>query len=181
MVLCHLACLPSRGVEIALLSQLVHKSENTVKTLLDECASLGSVIVRGTKVQFVHDKPHTAALALIDPQEKPRLFAKIARDLEGSSTDYSFLRADLYIQAREANPDLIEPLEVVIACGSCLPLFHEHHPLTSVRTQRFEQLGRRLPALHWIWRLRIWMKLQSSGHSAHQKPGRETRNLLWTY
>lgn len=118
MVLCHLACLPSRGVEITLLAHLVNISEGTVRTSLDECATLGSVTVRGTKVQFVHDKPHAAALAFIDPQQKPRLFAKIARDLEGTSTDYSFLRADLFIQARSADPELLEPLEVVIACWS---------------------------------------------------------------
>jgi hypothetical protein len=127
-VLCHLACLPSRGVEIALLAHLVNKTENTVRTLLDECATLGSIVIRNTKVQFVHDKPHTAALGLIDPQEKPRLFAKIARNLEGLSTDYNFVRADMLLSAYHSDPELLETHEVVKAgeshsdclCPACL-------------------------------------------------------------
>jgi hypothetical protein len=150
-----LACLPSRGVEIALLAHLVNKSESTVKALLDECASLGSVIVRGTKVQFVHDKPHAAALAFIDPTEKPRLFAKIARDLEGTSTDFSFLRADLFIQARTADPEVLEPLEVVVAGGSSERLSIPRRLLISLRIQRSGQLGRPLLVLRWTWRHHI--------------------------
>jgi hypothetical protein len=119
VVLCHLACLPSRGVEIALLAHLVNKTENTVRTLLDECATLGSIVIRNTKVQFVHDKPHTAALGLIDPQEKPRLFAKIARNLEGLSTDYNFVRADMLLSAYHSDPELLEAHEVVKAGAFC--------------------------------------------------------------
>jgi hypothetical protein len=121
VVLCHLACLPSRGVEIPLLAHLTNKNENAVRSLLDECATLGSISIRNNKVQFVHDKPHAAALALIDPQEKPRLFAKIARNLEGLSTDYNFVRADMFLSAYQSDPDLLEPLEVVKA-GKFLPL-----------------------------------------------------------
>ncbi|KAJ9093692.1 hypothetical protein QFC21_006288 [Naganishia friedmannii] len=115
VVLCHLACLPSRGVEIPLLAQLTNKNENAVRALLDECATLGSINIRHNKVQFVHDKPHAAALALIDPQEKPRLFAKIARSLEGVSADYNFVRADMFLSAYQSDPSLLELLEVVKA------------------------------------------------------------------
>lgn len=132
MVLCHLACLPSRGVEIALLAHLVNKTENTVRTLLDECATLGSIVIRNTKVQFVHDKPHAAALGLIDPQEKPRLFAKIARNLEGLSTDYNFVRADMLLSAYHSDPELLEPLEVVKAGES-----YSHLSLRSIPLNAF--------------------------------------------
>lgn len=123
MVLCHLACLPSRGVEIPLLAHLTNKNENAVRALLDECATLGSISIRHNKVQFVHDKPHAAALALIDPQEKPRLFAKIARSLEGVSTDYNFVRADMFLSAYQSDAKLLEPLEVVKAGKSGLAKF----------------------------------------------------------
>jgi hypothetical protein len=129
--------LPSRGVEIALLAHLVNKTENTVRTLLDECATLGSIVIRNTKVQFVHDKPHTAALGLIDPQEKPRLFAKIARNLEGLSTDYNFVRADMLLSAYHSDSELLEPLEVVKAGESYSHLsLHSRRLIVSVTAVR---------------------------------------------
>lgn len=118
IVLCHLACLPSRGVNVPLLVHLTNLKENTIRSVLDECASLGIITVWHDRVTFVHDKPHAAALALIDPQDKPRLLVKIGRCLEGFSADYGFAQADMLLGAWESNPVLLDPLEVARASKS---------------------------------------------------------------
>lgn len=112
-VLCHLACLPSRGIEISLLASLMGRSENATRLLLGECTALGSIVIRNNRVQFVHDKPHAAVLASISEDRKPKLFAAIGRALEGISTDYNFVQADMFLSAYEADPTLLDRLEVV--------------------------------------------------------------------
>lgn len=182
VVLCHLACLPSRGVEIALLAHLVNKTEGTVRTLLDECATLGSVVIRNTKVQFVHDKPHTAALGLIDLQEKPRLFAKIARKLEGLSTDYNFVRADMLLSAYHSDPQLLEVHEVVKAGESPVTwLCLINCPAHSAFLQRSELLAKQQQVLLLIWRLLIWSSVLPCGLTIHPKLGNENGTLHWIW
>lgn len=180
VVLCHLACLPSRGVEIALLAHLVNKTENTVRTLLDECATLGSIVIRNTKVQFVHDKPHTAALGLIDPQEKPRLFAKIARNLEGLSTDYNFVRADMLLSAYHSDPELLEAHEVVKAGEFCLGILRPvYWTADSLLPQRSELPGRLQRALRLIWRSHMSSRRIPFGRVVPRKPGTKIQISRW--
>lgn len=119
MVLCHLACLPSRGVSISLLVHLTGLKDNTIRSVLDDCASLGIVTVWHDQVTFVHDKPHTATLALIHPQDKPMLLVKIGKRLEGFSADYGFAQADMLLGAWESDPALLDPLEVARASKLC--------------------------------------------------------------
>jgi hypothetical protein len=83
--------------------------------MLDECASLGIVTIRNDRVTFVHDKPHSATLALIDPKDKPKLHVKIGKGLEGFSSDYGFVQADMLLSAFECDPTLLEPLDVARA------------------------------------------------------------------
>lgn len=117
-VLCHLACLPSRGVNVPLLVHLTNLKEDLIRTVLDECASLGIVTVWSERVTFVHDKPHAATLALIDPRDKPMLLVKIGRRLEGYSADYGFAQADMLLGAWESDPTLLDPFEVARASKS---------------------------------------------------------------
>ncbi|KAI5455195.1 hypothetical protein NCC49_000012 [Naganishia albida] len=114
LLLCYLACLPSRGVEISLLARLVNKSESVIRPILDECIASGSITVTNLTIQFVHDKPHAAALASISETDRPRLFVTIARALEGfSTTDYHFVQADMLLSAQDAESALVTKREVV--------------------------------------------------------------------
>ncbi|KAJ9123034.1 hypothetical protein QFC22_001223 [Naganishia vaughanmartiniae] len=114
-MLCHLACLPSRGIEISLLASLIGKGEDSVQMLLGECIALGGIVIYNDRVQFVHDKPHAAVLASISEDRKPKLFAAIGRALEGISTDYHFVQADMFLSAYIADHALLDCLEVVRA------------------------------------------------------------------
>jgi hypothetical protein len=114
-MLCHLACLPSRGVEITLLAALMGRSENATRLLLGECTAFGSIVITNNRVQFVHDKPHAAVLASISGDRKPKLFAAIGRALEGVSTDYNFVQADMFLNAFDSDSTLLGRLEVVRA------------------------------------------------------------------
>lgn len=69
--------------------------------------------MREHSVQFVHDKPHAAILASISPAERSRLFATIARALEGISTDFNFIQADMLLTAYDIDSGLLTRLEVV--------------------------------------------------------------------
>jgi hypothetical protein len=101
-----LASLPSRGVDISLLSDILDKPATIVRTLLDEAATLGSVhITRHQKVEFVHDKHHQAAWNLIAPEERPQLSIMLANKLEKRGDDYIFSRADLIMEATALDPD----------------------------------------------------------------------------
>lgn len=101
-----LASLPSRGVEVGLLSDLVQKPAPIVRTLLDEAATLGSVhITRHQHVEFTHDKHQLAALSLIAADEKPKLCVMLAEKLENRGDDYIFSRADLIMEATILDPD----------------------------------------------------------------------------
>lgn len=101
-----LACLPSRGVDINLLVDVLQKPATTVRTLIDEAATLGSVHVTQTqKVEFIHDKHHQAALNLIAPDDRSKLCVTLANKLENRGDDYIFSRADLIIEATALDPD----------------------------------------------------------------------------
>jgi hypothetical protein len=105
-VLLILACLPSRGVDVNLLSELVDKPAPIVRTLLDEAATLGCVqITRQHYAQFTHDKHHQAALSLIAPEDKPRLYISLVKKLENKGGDVIFSRADLVMEATALDPD----------------------------------------------------------------------------
>lgn len=112
LLLSYLACLPSRGVALALLERLMDRSEATVRSLIQECSTLGTITLVDQKVRFSHDKLHAGALAMIDSAERPRLLLKIARDLDGLSMDYKFLQADMLLTAFETDPRLISSREV---------------------------------------------------------------------
>lgn len=100
-----LACLPSRGVDVNLLVDVLQKPATTVRTLLDEAATLGSVhITPQQKVEFIHDKHHQAALNLIAPDDRPRLCVTLANKLENRGDGYIFSRADLIIEATALDP-----------------------------------------------------------------------------
>ncbi|KAJ9113617.1 hypothetical protein QFC22_005925 [Naganishia vaughanmartiniae] len=104
-VLTVLACLPSRGVGVHLLSELVEKPAPIVRTLLDEAATLGSVqITRQQQAQFTHDKHHQAALSLIAPEDKPGLYISLVKKLENKGGDFIFSRADLIMEATALDP-----------------------------------------------------------------------------
>lgn len=113
LLLRYLACLPSRGVEVSLLARLINKSDAGIRSLLDECVASGSTEVTDHRVQFVHDKPHAAVLASISRNDRPKLFVTIARGLEGISTDYNFVQADMLLSAFDVDPSLLTRLEVV--------------------------------------------------------------------
>lgn len=101
-----LASLPSRGVDINLLSDILQKPAATVRTLLDEAATLGSVhITRHQTVEFIHDKHHQAALNLIAPHERPKLCIMLADKLKNRGDDYIFSRADLIMEATALDPN----------------------------------------------------------------------------
>ncbi|KAJ9096765.1 hypothetical protein QFC21_005035 [Naganishia friedmannii] len=105
-VLVVLACLPSQGVDVHLLSELVDKPSPIVRTLLDEASTLGSVqITRQQHAQFTHDKHHQAALDLIATEEKAELYISLARKLESKGGDFLFSRADLIMEATALKPD----------------------------------------------------------------------------
>lgn len=91
----------------------MQKNDAEMRSLLDECIASGSILVRDRFVQFVHDKPHAATLASISPPERSRLFTKIARGLEGISTDYNFVQADMVLSAYEIDSSLLTALEIV--------------------------------------------------------------------
>lgn len=98
--------LPSRGVNIDLLSDILEKPASMVRTLLDEAATLGSVhITRHQNVEFIHDKHHQAAWNLIDLEERPQLCIMLANKLEKQGDDYIFSRADLIMEATSLDPD----------------------------------------------------------------------------
>jgi hypothetical protein len=107
-----LASLPSRGVDINLLSDVLEKPATIVRTLLDEAATLGSVhITRHQNVEFIHDKHHQAAWNLIAPEERPKLCIMLANKLEKRGDDYIFSRADLLMEATSLDPDCYPVLE----------------------------------------------------------------------
>ncbi|KAJ9094752.1 hypothetical protein QFC21_005910 [Naganishia friedmannii] len=114
-ILCYLACLPSRGVDISLLSRLTGKREGAVYPILENCVTMGIVSIGSDKVRFVHDKPHSAALAMIDAQDKPNLLLKIGRGLEGMSADFEYIIADMLLNAADSKPDGLEPVEIARA------------------------------------------------------------------
>ncbi|KAJ9105540.1 hypothetical protein QFC19_003522 [Naganishia cerealis] len=104
-VLMILACLPSRGVDVEFLSELVDKPAPVVLTLLDEASTLGSVLItRQQHVQFSHDKHHQAALSLISPEDKPELYISLAMKLEKKGSDFILPRADLIMEATAIDP-----------------------------------------------------------------------------
>lgn len=99
-----LACLPSRGVDVNLLSELVDKPAPIVRTLLDEAATLGCVQLTQQHAQFTHDKHHQAALSLIASEDKPRLYISLVKKLENKGGDVVFSRADLVMEATALDP-----------------------------------------------------------------------------
>lgn len=101
-----LACLPSRGVDVDFLSELVDKPAPILRTLLDEAATLGSIqITRQQHAQFTHDKHHQAALDLIAPEDKAALYISLVQKLESKGGDFLFSRADLIMEATALEPD----------------------------------------------------------------------------
>lgn len=95
----------------------MQKSEFEMRTLLDECVASGSIAVRDHLIQFIHDKPHAATLASITSAERSRLLVTIARGLEGISTDYNFIQADMLLTAYDIDSSLLTRLEVVTSGG----------------------------------------------------------------
>jgi hypothetical protein len=113
-LLSYLACLPSDGVDLAIMERLTNGSEATVKALIQECSMLKNITLIDQKVRFVHEKLHAAARTRIDAAERPRLLLMIAREVGGLSTDYRFLQADMLLSAYELNPELVSRREVAM-------------------------------------------------------------------
>ena len=108
-----LATLPSSGVDIDLLADLVQKPPQTVCNLLDEAATIGAIhIKRNQRVQFTHDKHHQAALELITEQQKSTLYVTIFRKLEDKGDDYIFARAELATQIDAACHPIFEKTRI---------------------------------------------------------------------
>jgi hypothetical protein len=131
-----LAPLPSSGIDIDLLSDLVQKPSQMVCNLLDEAATIGAVRIKtNRRVQFTHDKHHQAALGLITEQHKSTLYVTILQKLEDKGDDYIFARADL---AMQIDSTCFSPSEKTRICKS---LEYSLRLCTDQRIRRFSQVG----------------------------------------
>jgi hypothetical protein len=101
-------------VDLAILERLTNGSEATVRSLIQECSTLGNIALVERKVRFVREKLHATAQAMVDSAERPRLLLTIGREIGALSTDYRFIQADMLLSAYESNPELVSRREVAM-------------------------------------------------------------------
>lgn len=112
---------------MSLLERLMHKRGASIRILIQECSTLGSIAFVDQHVRFVHEKLHASVLRTIDSAERPKLLVAIARVLEGMSPEYKYLQADMLLDAYESDPEILPRLEVTgrgewLLHGSTMPL-----------------------------------------------------------
>ncbi len=97
-----LACLPSRGVPVSLLSALTEMTTSKVQSSLLDAAQVGCVAMAndGT-VTFTHDRMQAAALNLIHSSEALELHLKVGRKLQTLGGEYIFTATDSLLTARK--------------------------------------------------------------------------------